>query len=262
VAGPIDWGDGDYGRTAATLEPAARAVVDAAGVTAGEQVLDVGCGTGNAVLEAARRGAAVRGVDPAPELLAAARERLAAAGVAAELREGDAVALPVPDGAFDVVLSVFAVIFAPDAARAGGELLRAARPGGRVALTSWVPVGPVAEAGRLLMQAMGVPPAFDPPRWGDAGWVTELLRARGAASVDVAEHELAFTAASPAAWFGEQEEHHPAWRAGRRALGETRWERLRAQTVTVLGAANEEPSAFRTTSRYLLVLARRAGNGA
>ncbi len=253
----LDWGDGDYGRVAAVLEPAARAVVDAAGAAPGDRVLDVGCGTGNALLEAARRGADVLGIDPAEGLVAIARERVAAAGLAAEVRVGDALALPVPDGSCDAVLSVFAVIFAPDAERAAAELLRATRPAGRVVLTSWVPEGPIAAAGRLLMEAMDAPPQFDPPRWGDRAWVEGLLRGRGAAEVDVTEHGLAFTAASPAAWFGEQEEHHPVWRLARRQLGETAWERLRAQSVTVLAEGNEDPLAFRTTSRFLLVRARR-----
>ncbi len=257
MAEPLDWGDGDYGRIAATLEPAARLVVDAAGVTEGERVLDVGCGTGNAVLEAARRGASVLGIDPAPALVAIARERLASAGLAGEVREGDALELPVPDGAFDAVLSVFAVIFAPDPARAAGELLRAVRPGGRVALTSWLPEGPIAAAGRLLMEATTTAPSFDPPRWGDRAWVEALLREHGAAEVAVTEHGVAFTAMSPVAWFDEQVEHHPVWRWAHRTLGDTRLERLRAESVQVLAAGNEDPAAFRTTSRHLLVVARR-----
>jgi len=257
VAGAIDWGDGDYGRTAEVLVPAARLAVEAAGVGSGDRVLDVGCGTGNAVLEAARRGARVTGIDPSAALVELARERVAAAGLEAELRTGDALALPVPDAAFDAVLSVFAVIFAPDAGRAAAELLRAARPGGRVVLTSWLPEGPIATSGRLLMDAMGLVPGANPPRWGDRAWVADLLRAHGAASVAVTEHGLPFTAASPAAWFAEQEEHHPVWRAARRRLDDPRWERLRADSVTALAAANEEPAAFRTTSHFLLVAAVR-----
>ncbi len=257
MAEPIDWGEGDYARTAVALEPAARAVVEAAGVAEGDRVLDVGCGTGNALLEAARRGARVLGVDPAEALVAIARERVAAAGLAADVRVGDALALPVADGTQDAVLSVFAVIFAPDAARAAGELLRAARPGGRVVVTTWLPQGPIAAAGRLLMEAAGTAPSFDPPRWGDRAWVEALLREHGAAEVAVTEHGLAFTAASPAAWFDEQVERHPVWRWAARQLGDTRLERLRSASVQALAAGNEDPAAFRTTSRYLLVVARR-----
>jgi cyclopropane fatty-acyl-phospholipid synthase-like methyltransferase len=75
-----DWGDGDYARTARTLVPAAEAVLDALGVGAGDRLLDVACGTGNVLVAAAARGAAVVGVDAAPGLVALARERAAAAG--------------------------------------------------------------------------------------------------------------------------------------------------------------------------------------
>ncbi|MGE3140781.1 MAG: SAM-dependent methyltransferase, partial [Thermoleophilia bacterium] len=59
----LDWGDGDYATIAATLEPAAEDAVETAGVARGDWVLDVACGTGNAALVAAARGASVVGVD-------------------------------------------------------------------------------------------------------------------------------------------------------------------------------------------------------
>lgn len=256
-AEPLDWGDGDYARTARTLEPAARVLVDAAGVGPGARVLDVGCGTGNAVLEAAARGARVVGVDPAPALVQLARERAVRAGADAQLLVGDAGDPPGEPGAFDVVLSVFAVIFAPDAERAAAGLLRAARPGGRVALTSWLPEGPIHDLGRLLWTALGLASSGSAPRWGEDDWVRELLRRHGAGAVDVREEALPFAAASPEAWLAEQEEHHPVWRWGRRRLGEERWARLRDESLARLREGNEDPAAFRTTSRYLVVVARR-----
>jgi SAM-dependent methyltransferase len=255
----VDWGDGDYARTARFLEPAAGEVLDAVGAGAGDALLDVACGTGNVALAAAARGARVVGVDGAEALLVQARERAAAAGADVELRAGDVGALPVADGAFDAVVSVFGVIFAPDADRACAELVRALRPGGRLALTSWVPEGGIATAGRLLLEAL--PPVAEPPaeprRWGDAAWVRERLAGAGARDVAVAERGLAFTAASPAAWFAEQEEHHPIWRWGRRTLDDAAWARLREATVRALTERSEDPDGFRSTSRYLLVTARR-----
>src|SRR5919199_6366535 len=101
----LDWGLGRYEDTAARLEPAARAVVERAAPAAGEHVLDVGCGTGNAALLAAARGARVTGVDPAPRLLDVAREEAAARGLDATFTAGEAAALPLGDGEADVVLS-------------------------------------------------------------------------------------------------------------------------------------------------------------
>src|SRR5436305_15136046 len=117
MSGPptLDWSLGRYERTAGQLLPAARLVVERAAPAAGDRVVDVGCGTGNAALLAAERGARVTGVDPATRLLEVARERAAARGLDADFATGDAAHLPVGDGEADVVLSVFGVIFAPDA---------------------------------------------------------------------------------------------------------------------------------------------------
>jgi SAM-dependent methyltransferase len=257
VADELDWGDGDYGRTARTLEPAAEIVLDAAEIAPGELVLDVACGTGNAALAAARRGARAVGVDPAEALVEIARERATASGADVRFIVGDALDLPVGDAAFDAVLSVFGVIFAPDADRAARELLRTTRPGGRVVLTSWVASGPISDVGRALFSAVLVPLPIDPPRWGDAEWAHERLTRNGAATVEVREHDLPFTAASPEAWFADQEVHHPVWRWGRRQVTEARWGQLRQQSVARLSEANEDPRAFRTTSRFLVVNARR-----
>jgi SAM-dependent methyltransferase len=160
--------------------------------------------------------------------------------------------LPVEDGSFDAAISVFGVIFAPDADRVVAELLRVA---GRLALSSWLPIGPIAAAGRILMSALPAPP-WDPPRWGDPDWVSALLERHGAEDVEVAEAALAFTAGSPAAWLEDQERHHPVWIWGRRTLGEARWAALREESLAALEAGNEAPGAFRTTSRYLVVTAR------
>ena len=90
----FDWGLGRYEDTATRLEPAARVVVEAAAPVAGERVVDVGCGTGNAALLAAERGASVTGVDPAPRLLEVARAQAAARGLDATFAPGHAAELP------------------------------------------------------------------------------------------------------------------------------------------------------------------------
>ena len=256
MSDPLDWGEGDYALTAEALLPAAEVLVDAAGVAAGDDVLDVACGTGNVSLVAARRGARVVGVDAAARLV----EDAAARVPGGRFLSGQAESLPVGDGAFDVALSAFGVIFSPDPDRAASELLRAVRPGGRVAITTWAPEGAIFRAGALLAGEV-FPPRENPPRWGEPAWVTDLFERNGAADVEVRDAHLPFTAESPGAWFAEQEEHHPVWRWGRRQLGEERRERLRASSVAVLAEGNEDPAAFRTTSRYLVVLTSSAVEG-
>ncbi|QBI19081.1 class I SAM-dependent methyltransferase [Egibacter rhizosphaerae] len=133
------WSLGDYERVGARWAQAPRDVVASLDV-AGQAVLDVGCGTGEAALAAARAGAAgVTACDPTPELLAVARDRASAGGLSVAWDEGEAQELPYPDASFDLVLSTFGVMFAPDAHAAAAELVRVCRPGGRIVTTAWTP---------------------------------------------------------------------------------------------------------------------------
>lgn len=111
------------------LRPAAEVVVGQLAPRPDEVVLDLGRGTGNAAMIAASRGARVIGVDPSPRLLEVARAVAAAAGIDAAFALGDAGSLPVPDGCVDAIVSVFGVIFAPDAEAAAAEMARTLRPG-------------------------------------------------------------------------------------------------------------------------------------
>lgn len=187
MAEELNWGDGNYERTARTLEPAAEVALDTAEIAPGERVLDVACGTGNAALAAAQRGARAVGVDPAEALLTIARDRATAVGADAEFIVGGALDLPVADAAFDAVVSVFGVIFAADADGAAAELLRATRPEGRAVLTSWVPSGPTSAVGRALVSALPASAAA-PARWGDPERAREMLTRHGGQRQDPRAH--------------------------------------------------------------------------
>jgi SAM-dependent methyltransferase len=255
----LDWGIGRYEDTAAQLAPAARVVVERAAPAPGEHVVDVGCGTGNAALLAAERGARVTGVDPAARLLDVAREAAAARGLDARFLPGEAAALPLEDGEADVVLSVFGVIFAPDAQAAAAELARVTAPPGRILLSAWIPTGAVQRAVRAAVEAvreaLGAPEP--PPRfpWHELAAVAELLGPHGF-EVTAEEHEIPFTAASARA-FVEEQASHPQAVAGQAVLG-PRGDGLRERMVEIYEAANEDPGAFRVTSRYVVTTARRS----
>jgi SAM-dependent methyltransferase len=256
----FDWGLGRYEDTAARLEPAARVVVERAAPAAGEHVLDVGCGTGNAALLAAERGARVTGVDPAPRLLDVASERAAARGLDATFALGEASALPLADGAADAVLSVFGVIFAPDPRAAATELARVTAPGGRIVLSAWIPSGPIHEAvraaGEAVRNALGAPAGPPPFPWHDRAALGELFASHDF-EVTVDEERLAFTAPSPQAYLDEQA-HHPLAVAGQAILGPRgESDALRERMLAIYEAANENPDAFRVTSRYVVATARR-----
>jgi SAM-dependent methyltransferase len=149
---------GDLGATASRISDIGQLLVERAGVEPGMVVLDVGTGTGNAALPAAKAGARVIGLDGSSELLAIARERAADSMVEIEgWVEGSLDALPFDDASFDRVLSAFGHTFAPSPERAAGELLRVCRPGGAIAVCGWTANGVGGELKRLA----GVEPVWD-----------------------------------------------------------------------------------------------------
>jgi len=172
------WASGDYPLVARTVIPDLGAVlVRASGVRAGQTVLDVAAGSGNAAIPAAATGARVVASDLTPELFEVGREAATRAGVEVEWREADAEALPFDDASFDAVISCVGVMFAPHHQIAADELLRVCRPGGTIGLVSWTPQGFI---GRLLgtMRPYAPPPppgAQPPPLWGDEAHVLGLL---------------------------------------------------------------------------------------
>ncbi|RYY45991.1 MAG: class I SAM-dependent methyltransferase [Actinomycetales bacterium] len=174
------WASGDYPAVAADLIPGLGAIlVEAAGVTAGQRVLDVGAGTGNAAIPAALTGADVVASDLTPELLAVGERIAAERGARLQWIEADAQALPFEDAEFDTVLSCVGVMFAPFHERAASELLRVCRPGGTIGLLSWTPEGFVGRLFATMKPFAPAPPAgaTPAPLWGREDHVRELFGA-------------------------------------------------------------------------------------
>jgi SAM-dependent methyltransferase len=176
------WSAGDFARVGARLVLVGELLAHSVDVHAGERVLDVAAGSGNAAIAAARRGGQVTASDFVASLLEVARKRAEVEGLGLATTEADAQALPFEDDAFDVVLSTFGVMFAPDQQRAADELLRVCRPGGRIGLTSWVPDGLMAANQLIVQEHVPPPPGAGPMRrsveWGDEARVRELLGER------------------------------------------------------------------------------------
>jgi len=197
------WALGDYPAVAIDVIPElGPTLVAATGVRAGDRVLDVAAGTGNAAVPAALTGAEVVASDLTPELFVAGRQFAARNGVEITWEEGDAEALPYDDDSFDVVLSCVGVMFAPHHQIAADELLRVCRPGGRIGLLSWTPTGFVGELFRTMKPyAPPPPPGAQPaPLWGDEDHVRALL---GDRVTDVVAKRQTLTSdlfASPEAW--------------------------------------------------------------
>jgi ubiquinone/menaquinone biosynthesis C-methylase UbiE len=253
---PIDWGVGRYETTADGLLPASETAVEAADITRGARVLDIGCGTGHASLLAARSGGDVIAVDPSLRLLDVAAQRSAAAGVTIDFRQGSAADLPLDDATIDVALSVFAVIFAPDPAAAAADIARVLKPTARFVMTAWTPEGAFAEtnqrSGAIIRAALGLPDPPPPFEWFKNDTMTELFAPHGF-TVRTSVHALAFTAESPEAGYDLGKEN-PIAVSGREALiaaghGEE-LNRIRAEVIEILRSRNEDPAALRVTSTY------------
>jgi ubiquinone/menaquinone biosynthesis C-methylase UbiE len=186
------WASGDFSVIGTTLQGSGESLCEAVDLRAGQRVLDVACGNGNAALAAARRFGRVTGVDYVPELLSRAADRARAERLDLELTVADAEQLPFRDGSFDVVLSTFGVMFAPNHAQAAGELLRVCAPGGKIGLANWTPEGFIGELLRAETKHVPPPPgAQSPLRWGTRAGLDELLGA-GAAAIHVERKLFSF----------------------------------------------------------------------
>lgn len=238
------------------LLPAAEVAIDIADPTDGETVADVGCGTGNAALLAAERGATVIGVDPAERLLEVAAAAAEDRDLDAEFVPGEAASIPMSDAEADVVVSVFGVIFAPDPDAAAAEIARVTKPSGRFVMTAWIPGGPISDAVRLARQAvaeiLGQPPPSPPFAWHEREQLSRLFEPHGF-SVSLSEHSLAFQASSVDEFMRIEGENHPLAIAARPVLeGAGRAEEVREGMRRIYENGNEDPSAFRLTSRYVV----------
>jgi ubiquinone/menaquinone biosynthesis C-methylase UbiE len=145
-------------------------------VHAGDRVLDVGTASGNTAISAARRRAVVTGIDLVPELLAHARQRAQSEGFHIDFQEGNAMALSFLDASFDIVLSTFGAIFAPDPDKTASEMARVCRPGGKIAMANWTPDSLLGELFRLLARYSPPGSRVDAPvEWGDQAILAKRL---------------------------------------------------------------------------------------
>jgi SAM-dependent methyltransferase len=172
------WSDGDFSMVASLVIGPSEDLAEALAILPDERVLDIACGSGNGAIAAARRswGGAV-GVDFVPALLERGRERAAAERLGVEFIEGDAQDLPFADASFDVAMSIFGAMFAPDQERTAAELLRVVRPGGRIGVASWTPDGRLADLFAVFAKHTGGPPpgTVPPVLWGSEEHVRGLF---------------------------------------------------------------------------------------
>jgi SAM-dependent methyltransferase len=255
------WGVGEYALIAERLEPAARTVVDLAGVSNSDRVLDVACGTGNAALVAASRGANVVGLDFEPRLLDIARARARSANLDIEWLHADLESAPLDRAAFSVVVSAFGVMYAPDHDAAAAALARSCAPGARLALAAWTPGSFMPAMGGALASYLPPPPpgGAPPSRWGDEAAVSELL-ARYGISTRAATTEslsLSLPGRAEAVDFLIRTAGHVLSEQPR-LQREGRWEQLRGALAELVAARDDGSDGVELRCEYLVVVAERA----
>ena len=194
------WSSSDYAVVGTTLQIVGEELCEALDLRPGSKVLDVAAGNGNATLAAARRWCDVTSTDYVSALLERGRERAAAEHLSVDFREADAEALPFSDASFDVVVSTFGVMFTPDQDKAAAELLRVCKPGGKIGLANWTPLGFIGQVfgtlGKYLPPPAGVK---SPALWGTRARLDEMFA--GEASEIVAEPRMfVFRYRSPEHW--------------------------------------------------------------
>ena len=169
------WTAGDYDRFSRYLEGGAREFYERLPIAPGATLLDVGCGSGQLALLAAKDGLEVTGVDIAPNWVERARARAQAEGLRATFDEGDAEALPYADKSFDLVVSILGAMFAPRPDLVAQELLRVCAPGGTVAMANWTPQGFVGQMFKTVAKFIAPSEMPSPVLWGDEVTVRERL---------------------------------------------------------------------------------------
>jgi SAM-dependent methyltransferase len=169
------WMAGDYDLFSRYMERGARVFFERIPLAPGSRWLDVGCGSGQVALMAARSGLTVTGIDIAGNLIECARRRAAAERLNVRFEEADAEAIPFPDGSFDVVVSNIAAMFAPRPDLVAGELLRVCRSRGVIAMANWTARGFVGQMFKTIARfiaPLGMP---SPLLWGEEDIVQERL---------------------------------------------------------------------------------------
>ncbi|GAA3600385.1 class I SAM-dependent methyltransferase [Kribbella ginsengisoli] len=252
------WASGNYSVIGTTLQVTGETLCDAVDFSAGQLVLDVAAGNGNAALAAARRGAVVTATDYVPGLLDVAKTRALADGVEIESQVADAEALPFDAQSFDVVLSTFGVMFTPDQEQAASELRRVCRKGGKIGFTAWTPDSFIGQMFKIVGTYIAPPAGVRSPLlWGDESRVAELFH--DDASMQTERLDFFFRYRSARHWLDTMRSYYGPTNKAFAALD---GEALQALDEDLIGLANDLNTAtdgtLRVPSTYLQTIVTRS----
>ena len=227
------WSAGDYAVVGTTLQIVGESLCEALDLRAGERVLDVAAGNGNATLAAARRWTDVTSTDYVPALLERGRARASAEGLPVQFEPADAENLQFADANFDVVLSTFGVMFTPDQEKAAFEMARVCKPGGRIGLANWTPSSFIGELFKLMGRYLPPPAGVKSPAlWGTEERLRELFGNR-VDSIATGRKNFVFRYRSPAHWLEVFRTFYGPMHKAFGALDATKQESLAADLIAL-----------------------------
>jgi SAM-dependent methyltransferase len=250
------WSAGEYLVIGATITMVGELLCEAVDLRSGQEVLDVATGTGNTALAAARRFCKVTGIDYVPRLLEQARKRAESEGLQVTFRKGDAENIPFQDASFDVMLSTFGCMFAPDQEKTASELIRVCRSKGKIGLANWVPDGMVGEVLSTSGKYVPPPSGLKPPTlWGTRERLEELFGNR-VSSMQIIRRSFAFRYPSAEYWLQFNRTHLGPMSKTFEKLDEEGKNRLAEDLLAVVKRFNRSgDETIVATSDYLEIVA-------
>ena len=249
------WSSGDYAVVGTTLQIVGEQLCEALDIRAGQKVLDVAAGNGNATLAAARRWCDVVSTDYVPSLLARGQGRAAAEGLSIKFEEADAEALSFADASFDAVISTFGVMFTPDQDKAAAELLRVCRSGGKIGLANWTPEGFIGQVFKTLGKYLPPPAgAKSPALWGTEARLREMF-GLSAASINAERRNFMFRYRSAEHFLDVFKNYYGPMLKAFAALDATNQQGLRNDLLSLIGRSNRaDDGTMVVPSEYLEIV--------
>jgi ubiquinone/menaquinone biosynthesis C-methylase UbiE len=230
------WSTGDYAMVGITLQIVGERLCEAVDLRAGERVLDVAAGNGNATLAAARQFAEVTSTDYVDALLERGKERAQAERLPVTFKRADAEALPFADGTFDVALSTFGVMFTPDQNTAAAELSRVVRKGGRIGLANWTPDGFIGQLFKIIGKHVSPPAGIKSPSlWGTESHLGALFPGH---RMKISKQVFNFRYKSPRHWLDIFKAYYGPTNRAFAALDAARQQALESEITELLERMN------------------------
>jgi ubiquinone/menaquinone biosynthesis C-methylase UbiE len=249
------WSSGDYAVVGTTLQIVGEQLCEALDIRAGQKVLDVAAGNGNATLAAARRWCEVVSTDYVPSLLERGRRRATADGFSIEFKEADAESLGFADESFDAVISTFGVMFTPNQDQAASELLRVCRSGGKIGLANWTPQGFIGQVFKTLGQYLPPPAGTKSPAlWGTPARIEEMFGA-AARSINIEPRHFVFRYRSPEHFLEIFRSYYGPILKAFAALDESNQRKLASDLLALIGRMNRaEDGTMVVPGEYLEIV--------